>query len=1612
MNKDLDARLVPNGEYRDALGININQSEGPDVGALEVVLGNEEVFSLANSDMRFIGRFDDSINNVIYLFATDHTGSSEAPPSSTHQILRFVQGSPVPEILVEGYFLNFSQDNIITGISLLETQLFFTDNRNQPRVIDVTNALGYYTKEEHVSVAKFAPYKSISVLYTQTKEVTSFSPPSTLNFANTTNVQVGDIVYNETQNAEYGHVESLTPTSITVDKDLTLATQQPPGYTTAFVPAANDSIRISRSTMSDESSDPNFPGDVDFLEDKFARFSYRFKYDNNEYSLVAPWTQPIFIPKQFGFFAERIYGGATVFDELQNEENAFRSTILNWFNNLVNQVELRIPFPSNNPVDDYKIKQVEILFKESDAVQQQILERVPIAEVTFDTYKPDQNYYKYTYQSKKPYRTLPESVTTRVSDKIPVQALAQELISNRVVYGNFADRWDPPVIEYTTQSGPRQSEFSNDVAEYPNHTLKQNRNYSVGVVFYDKYGRASSVITSSLFDPLADKISTLYHPYKDEGDVGYGGFLGEYRVYDWLGDQLRINFQQPVPEFPVNNYPGAYAQGTTFTLDVGNTTAITNTAPFTYIIVGGDFTAEMPENNYLRGYYVDYTKIISSTFSGGATEIITEEQIADIYEYTGGYPGLGTLEPKRAYKINPAGWYSFRIVVQQQEQDYYNVYLPGLTNGFPWNGFEIVSPPSGAANVPLNQLFPQNVNRIVTTPLISDNINKVPRDLSEVGPDQEQYRSSSTKLFLRVNNTGNLFDVVRLATGTGYSDATNVPTSGGSGSGLTVNITTTAGSVDTVGIYELGYGYQDGDVITISGGSGTATARLDIQDERNQLYFPGREDHYVAQIGKQQEVLDATGQSDPGNTLLSKYIPYDGYYSSESNPLIAVIELNNTESPGVTYQQWFATRPLLPRLCVYETEPQESVLDIYWETSTNGLLSDLNDLITTTFDGVLTLSGISTNFRESVDYGATPSAVTDIFYAIDSTGGNISNVIIDIIQVIDGDGAIIQTDSTPLADRTFTINQNILPSGDELEIFCQKNFTFRDTSTATDVYTVTMQTTFAGETTTHDRIIPLQNDCPSFILSGSTSGFNVFDILDTDKDVTPIISLQNGSQPGADPFPENRIVQLNIEIINEQRVSPGPTVDTNIFTLDPITWNAGSLTGDSFLRVNETLTTPGEQYVMTIRATDAAQGFGFCAFEETIAVNIGSSPRFGSGPGTAIESVATAATNWSCTPNQPLRTFNVFKGFLRDGNPGCTAGCYNTTTGNPIPGFYSNPFPPFANQIPLAESKISGIYNIQNINTNQTDLQAEVISNIVNPGTGYVLGTQLNVTGGSGLNMTVNITGVNGAGGITGVEIANSGTLAPPYGTGPTGYVNGDIVTVIQVGSGNNAELELDGGIVSNAFVVSYEVITPNPVDPVNGNNYQFSPVGTATKSDFEIVHKYRQNGSPCDNNIALSSFTPDYSASAGTGDPTKGYLVFNAPNNVGNSTSIEHVITNIFKESQKNASVLDTIAAPAGKCITNVTSKNFPIIRGTIYFRIKLKAFDPTGKVFGSTANPGTLTGWNYYDNNKLLAEDVLGMVFSDMQSSWNPGDGCQFGINDPRFTVNVDCGNPNTCL
>ena len=59
MNKDLDERLVPNGEYRDALNVQVATSDGSDVGSLQNLLGNLDI-----SSNFFIDQQGQPIDNV------------------------------------------------------------------------------------------------------------------------------------------------------------------------------------------------------------------------------------------------------------------------------------------------------------------------------------------------------------------------------------------------------------------------------------------------------------------------------------------------------------------------------------------------------------------------------------------------------------------------------------------------------------------------------------------------------------------------------------------------------------------------------------------------------------------------------------------------------------------------------------------------------------------------------------------------------------------------------------------------------------------------------------------------------------------------------------------------------------------------------------------------------------------------------------------------------------------------------------------------------------------------------------------------------------------------------------------------------------------------------------------------------------------------------------------------------------------------------------------------------------------------------------------------------------------------------------------------------------
>ena len=85
MNKDLDERLVPNGEYRDALNIEVATSEGSNVGAAQTLKGNLvlnnttitgglDVFS---ENALCVGSIADEKNDNIYYFVHDFLESTD-----------------------------------------------------------------------------------------------------------------------------------------------------------------------------------------------------------------------------------------------------------------------------------------------------------------------------------------------------------------------------------------------------------------------------------------------------------------------------------------------------------------------------------------------------------------------------------------------------------------------------------------------------------------------------------------------------------------------------------------------------------------------------------------------------------------------------------------------------------------------------------------------------------------------------------------------------------------------------------------------------------------------------------------------------------------------------------------------------------------------------------------------------------------------------------------------------------------------------------------------------------------------------------------------------------------------------------------------------------------------------------------------------------------------------------------------------------------------------------------------------------------------------------------------------------------------------------------------
>lgn len=586
MNKDLDERLVPNGEYRDALNLDLANSDGANVGTLQNVKGNRQLRGKGGRSLSWASNYIDDLANPIcigsirddktekiYWFITSDNVSAIAELNQTTGVI-----SPI--LVDTKAILKFSKDYLITGINIIDKFLFWTDDQSEPKKINIekfkvgSTDFATHTKvpkwvgvsenpatdhntyevnlagqpdfvEEDVTVIKKSPAAAPTIdssasLFGDNVPGTGITPISTtitavdnINYTNFTYVQdttnfpliripldtYSDYLTNIEGNPDYYDGSSIENWNGLVKFTCNTAPQWSVGnivilkakFTTEYfvnynfscslrvesvqgatvvgkIMALSSDILDSYEVAEDASSLIVYNWEGLLLEEDpmfeyvFPRFAYRWRYIDNEYSCFSPFSEVAFEGAKFEYESADGYNvGMT--------------------NNIRRLVIGNLVWPNQ------EVQEIDILYKESG---KNVVYKVDSLNRKDFTTLPS------TFEIKTELigATIEANQILRPFDNVPLQAKSQEIVGNRIVYGNYVQNYDvidTTDIDLTLNPIDHPSVSDVDKMGFPFPSLKSIRTYQVGVVYIDEYGRETPVFTSdsaSLKVPIADSIKT------------------------------------------------------------------------------------------------------------------------------------------------------------------------------------------------------------------------------------------------------------------------------------------------------------------------------------------------------------------------------------------------------------------------------------------------------------------------------------------------------------------------------------------------------------------------------------------------------------------------------------------------------------------------------------------------------------------------------------------------------------------------------------------------------------------------------------------------------------------------------------------------------------------------------------------------------------------------------------------------------------------------------------------------------------------------------------------------------------------------------------------------
>ena len=448
--------------------------------------------------------------------------------------------------------LNFEHNQLITGVDIIDDLMLWTDNKNEPKKINLTRSLQgtnqygeihtavvnqdaqydlttNYTpiREEHITVIRKTPKNALNLelsdgrdpllSYTGLTQVglssstTSITQSSIGAITDFSALSVGDTVTFRISGDYYGSASIdfaweeggyllLKEYYVGSAPAIPLANWTIRGLITDNIDNKFENILVSGTVQVEikvvgingvpgEPSTGNDPllyvvdleaTDPVIYEDKFPRFSYRYKYEDGEHSTFAPWSEVAFLPGVLDYLPKKGWNTGML--------NNVRSIKVKGFQ----------PAVFGQPAGS-DVVEVDILYKEDSSPNVYLVQTIsPVDILPFGNVDLPWYLGEYIISSENIKGIIPSNQLLRPWDNVPKKALAQSVSGNRVIYANYEQNYDLKINgeNYKPEFKNSLTNWLSPVIGVPNKSIKSLRDYKLGVVFTDKYGRETPVLIS------------------------------------------------------------------------------------------------------------------------------------------------------------------------------------------------------------------------------------------------------------------------------------------------------------------------------------------------------------------------------------------------------------------------------------------------------------------------------------------------------------------------------------------------------------------------------------------------------------------------------------------------------------------------------------------------------------------------------------------------------------------------------------------------------------------------------------------------------------------------------------------------------------------------------------------------------------------------------------------------------------------------------------------------------------------------------------------------------------------------------------------------------------